>query len=87
MGLQRVGHDWVTTVYTMRKRTGNKETDVYILGPTQNTIANTQNLQTLDEMDFEEPSYGIESLGLVGLRTEIRNEKIKKSSLSLCLKD
>ena len=55
MGLQRVGHDCVTTVYTMRKRTGNKETDVYILGPTQNTIANTQNLQTLDEMDFEEP--------------------------------
>ena len=68
----------MTTVYTMRKRTGNKETDVYILGPTQNTTANTQNLQTLDEMDFEEPSYGIESLGLVGLRTEIRNEKIKK---------
>lgn len=61
----------------MRKRTGNKETEVCILGPTQNTTAHTQNLQTLDEMDLEEPSHGIESLGLVGLRTELRNEKVK----------
>ena len=41
------------------------------------TQLQTHKICRLDEMDLEEPSYSIESLGLVGLRIEVRNKKAK----------